>query len=261
MRNSVAVAVTSSEGLALSKDAPAPLYHQLKEVILHRIRSGGWRPNDRLPAEDELAQQYSVSKATVRQALSEVAQKGYVRRVQGLGTFVTEPKVQQGPRELTSFTQEMHKRGARPSSRVLIQDVVEADGAIAAALRLIEGSRLFRLKRLRYADGEPMGLQTAYLPLELVPGIIEENFAEVSLYELLGRKYGLTPARAEETHFAVALAGDDAAPLEAAEGSPGLAAERVTFLASERPFELVRAVMRGDRYKIVLQLFGPDTAG
>jgi GntR family transcriptional regulator len=250
-----------SQGSALSKDAPAPLYHQLKEAILHRMRSGEWRPNDRLPAEDELAQQYLVSKATVRQALSELAQKGYVRRVQGLGTFVTEPEVQQGPRELTSFTQETRKRGARPSSRVLIQDVVAADGAIAAALRLIEGTRVFRLKRLRCADGEPMGLQTAYLPLDLVPDIVGEDFAEASLYELLGREYGLTPARAEETHFAVALEGEEAALLEAAEGSPALAAERVAFLTSERPFELVRSVMRGDRYRIVLQLASPREAG
>jgi len=253
------VGIIPSQGPALIKDAPVPLYHQLKEVILYRMRSGEWRPNARLPAEDELAQQYLVSKATVRQALSELAQKGYVRRVQGRGTFVTEPKVQHGPRELTSFTQETHKRGARPSSRVLIQDVVAADGAIAAALRLIEGSRVFRLKRLRYADGEPMGLQTAYLPLDLVPDIVGEDFAAVSLYELLGRKYGLAPARAEETHFVVALGGDDAALLGAAQGSPGLAAERVTFLASQRPLELVRSVMRGDRYKIVLQLVSPGS--
>lgn len=245
---------TFAEGLTLNKDLPFPLYHQLKEIVVGKIRSGELRPNDRLPAEDELATQYQVSKATVRQALSELTREGYLRRAQGLGTFVAVPKVQQGPRELTSFTQEMHKRGTQASSHVLEQDIVAADAVVAAGLRVAEGTRVFRLKRLRCADGVPMGIQTAYIPVDLAPGIVEQDFRESSLYDVLARKYSLAPARAEETHFAVLLERIEAGLLGVPDKSPGMAAERVTYLASDRPFELVHSVMRGDRYKVVLKL-------
>ena len=105
--------------ITLSKDLPIPLYHQLKTLLLEQIRTGEMKPNDRLPAEDELAATHRVSKATVRQALNELAVAGVLRREQGRGTFVAEPKLAQGPREMTSFTDDMRSRGFHPASKVL----------------------------------------------------------------------------------------------------------------------------------------------
>jgi len=240
----------------LDKQLPIPLYHQLKAIVLGQIEAGELKPNDRLPAEEEMATQYGVSKATVRQALQELALAGLVRREQGRGTFVTEPRLDHGPRELNSFTQEMGKHGLRPNSRVLAQEEVAADASVAEKLQLAPGDRVFRLRRLRLADGEPMGLQTAYIAQDLAPNLAAENFERDSLYEVF-EKYGLVPSRARETHFAVLLGPEDAELLGAAEGSPGMAAERVTFLSSGRPLELVHSVMRGDRYKIILDLTRP----
>jgi GntR family transcriptional regulator len=190
----------------------------------------------------------------VRQALDKLCAAGLVRREQGRGTFVAEPKIEQGPRDLTGFTQEMYKRGLRASSKILTQEAIKADGELAEKLKLEEGDDVLLLKRLRLADGEAMGIQMAYIPLALAPNLAAENFESASLYEILERKYGLVPARASETHSAVLLDSVEAGLLGVAEDSPGLAAERVTFLNSGRPLELVRSVMRGDRYKIVLQL-------
>lgn len=238
----------------LSKELPVPLYHQLKTILLDKIRAGEMKPNDRLPAEDELAAQYGVSKATVRQALNELAVAGALRREQGRGTFVAEPKLTQGPRALTSFSEEMRKRGLSPTSKTLKQDVVKAEADVAEKLQIAEGARAVRIKRLRLADGQPMSIQTTYLPLELAPRLVEEDFGALSLYETLERKYGLRPARAEETHFAVLVEPSEARLLKVAANSPGLAAERVAYLASGRPLELTYSITRGDRYKIVLEL-------
>ena len=240
----------------LSKALPVLLYHQLKTILLEKIRAGEMKPNDRLPAEDELAAQYGVSKATVRQALNELAVAGALRREQGRGTFIAEPKLTQGPRALTSFSEEMRKRGLSTTSKTLKQDVVKAEADVAEKLQIAEGSKVVRIKRLRLADGQPMGIQTAYLPLELAPRLIEEDFGAASLYETLERKYGLRPARAEETHFAVLVEPSEARLLKVAANSPGLAAERVAYLASGRPLELTYSIARGDRYKIVLELVG-----
>jgi GntR family transcriptional regulator len=245
---------TNNPIVILSKDLPIPLYHQLKTLLLERIRTGEMKPNDRLPAEDELAATHGVSKATVRQALNDLAVAGVLRREQGRGTFVAEPKLAQGPREMTSFTDEMRSRGLHPTSKVLTQDVIEAEADIAEKLRVTEGAPVMRLKRLRLADSEPMGIQTAYLSLGLAPRLVEEEFTDASLYEALERKYGIWPARAQETYVAVLVDRADAKLLKVAASSPALSAERVSYLSSGQPLEVTYSIMRGDRYQIVLDL-------
>jgi GntR family transcriptional regulator len=241
--------------VALNKQLAVPLYDQLKTILLEDIKTGRLAPNDRLPPEHAIAGQYAVSRATVRQALNELASAGFLRRLQGRGTFVADLRLEQGPRELTSFTDEMLKRGLRPTSKVLQRDVVKAEGVLAGKMKLKEGSDVFRLKRLRLAEGEAMGIQTAYVPSDLAPNLFEDDFERASLYEVFRRRYGLVPARALETHCATLLGTGEAELLEVAEGSPGLAVERLTFLNSERVLEAVYSVMRGDRYRITLELF------
>lgn len=238
----------------LRRDLPVPLYHQLKAVILKEIRRGRWKPGDRLPTEDELIGQFRVSKITVRQALRDLAALGYIRREQGRGTFVQLPPLEEGPRQLRSFTDEMRHHGFVGTSKVLAQHVVAAPEEIADILECPIGAALFCLRRLRFADGDPMGLQTAYVPLALAPGIEALDFQNASLYELLRTRYSLNPSRARETHVAILVSGEDSVLLRSAAGSPALSAERITYLADGRPLEYVRSVMRGDRYKIVLDL-------
>ena len=238
----------------LDRSLPTPLYHQLQSVLLERIQSGEWTANDRLPTEEQLESQFNVSKATVRQALNLLATSGFVRREQTRGTFVAERRIELGPCKLTGFGEEMRAHGLRPASRVLVKDIVKAEGDVAGKLRLEEGQSVFCLERLRLAGGQPMGIQTAYIRADLVAALLDQDFESGSLYELLGKKCGLAPEYAHETHFAVLLDREQCALLEVPEGSPGLAAERLTFLAGGRPLELVYSVMRGDRYRVTLNL-------
>src|SRR6266545_560700 len=129
----------------LRRDLPVPLYHQLTSVILREIRAGRWAPGDRLPTEDELMARFRVSKITVRQALRELATLGYVRREQGRGTFVQRPPLEEGPRELTSFTDEMHHHGLAASSQVLEQGLIAAPDDIADKLAIPAAAPVFRL--------------------------------------------------------------------------------------------------------------------
>jgi GntR family transcriptional regulator len=242
----------------LDRGAPTPLYHQVKTLLLRDIESGRFRAGEQLPTEDALSTQFQVSKITIRQALRELSSLGYVRREQGRGTFVQRPPVEQGPRELTSFSDEMRRHGMVASSRILERGPIAASAELASELGLNPGDEVFRLRRLRLADGEPMGVQTTFLALPLVPGIDAEPFGATSLYEVLRTRYGLNPNRARETHRAVAIAPDVAALLRVPAGSPGMAAERVAYLADGRPLEYVESIMRGDRYKVVLELSRPS---
>ena len=238
----------------LRRNLPVPLYHQLKTAIQREIEAGRWKPGDQLPTENDLMARFHVSKITVRQALRELSNLGYIRREQGRGTFVRRPPLEEGPRELTSFTEEMRLHGIAATTHVLDHGVVAAPPDVAAKLEIPPLAPVFRLRRLRFADGEPIGLQTAYVPMASVPGITEVSFTRASLYEVFRTRYGLHPARAKETHVAVLVSAEEAALLGTSPGSPGFAAERTTYLADGRPLEYVKSIMRGDRYKIVLDL-------
>jgi GntR family transcriptional regulator len=236
----------------LDKDLPVPLYHQLQTVLKAEIESRKWRADEQLPSETKLAERFGVSMITVREALKGLAELGYIRREHGRGTFVTRRKFDEGPRELTSFSEEMRRHDLIATSRVLTQFVAEADAKVADALLIPLKSAVFTLKRVRMAGGEPMNVQTAYIPAAFVPGIeIVEN---ASLYEILQSRYYLYAAKARETYFAAAAEPGVAELLAIADGSPVFAVERVTLLPNGRPFEFVQSVVRGDRYSIVLEL-------
>jgi len=220
----------------LDKHLAAPLYHQLQEVLKAQIESAAWSAGDQLPNESKLAEQFGVSKITVRQALQNLEDLGYIHR----------------PHELTSFTEEMRRHELAGGSRILSQQIVEADAPVSLALHLAARSPVFVLQRIRSAAGEPVTVQTAHIPAQLVPGL--ELEPEASLYEVLQRRYHLHAARARETYFASAADDVAAALLQIAPGAPVFKVERVTLLPNERPFEYVMSIVRGDRYSVVLDL-------
>jgi GntR family transcriptional regulator len=189
----------------LNRDLPIPLYHQLKTLILQEIEAGRWQPDQQLPTEEQLSARFRVSKITVRQALRELANLGWVRREQGRGTFVQKPALEEGPRKLTGFTAEMRDHGLNATSQVLDKGVIPAPADVAAKLRIAPNDHVFCLRRLRLADGMPLGVQTAYLPFEMLPGIDEVPFTNVSLYGLLESRYDLHPVSAKETLIAVVV--------------------------------------------------------
>ena len=238
----------------LNRDLPIPLYHQLKTLILQEIEAGTWKPDQQLPTEEQLSVRFRVSKITVRQALRELSNLGWVRREQGRGTFVQKPALEEGPRKLTSFTAEMREHGLVATSQVLDKAVIAAPADVAAKLGIMTTDRVFRLRRLRLADGVPLGVQTAYLPMAMLPGIDDVQFTDLSLYGLLESRYDLHPVAAKETLIAVVVDSEEANLLRVPPGSPALAAERITFLPQGQPLEYAQSIMRGDRYKVVLDL-------
>ncbi len=239
---------------ALNKQLPVPLYHQLKCALITAIESGEWQSGQQLPNEDKLAETFGVSKITVRQALRDLSDVGYVRREQGRGTFVSRPKLGNGPRELTSFSEEMRRHHLTASSRILERFKASASERVAEALQIAVGEQVFVLKRLRLADGEPMAIQTAHIPVKLAPELVQEDLEHASLYELLHSRYGLRPASARETYSAVSVDPMPSELLRVLPGAPVLAVERVTYLATGKPFEFVQSLIRGDRYSIILEL-------
>lgn len=242
---------------AVSRRLPSPLYRQMADHMRERILAGQWASGSRIPNEAELSAAYQASRITVRRAVGILAREGLLSPQAGRGTFVLKPVIATGPRLLTSFTQEMRQLGMRPSTRVLEQKPEEASEDVRLRLGLPAGARVVRLRRLRLADGEPVGYQTAWLPLRLFPGLETVDLTNRSLYVVLREAYGVAPTDAEEDFHALLIGAEEARLLEVPEGSCGLGVERLTYVNGE-PFEYVLGVLRGDRYRVQIRLRGGE---
>jgi GntR family transcriptional regulator len=246
--------------MRLSREAPDPLYLQLKDSLVAEITSGRYRSNQRLPSERELSIQFKVSRMTVRQALLELVRDGTIYTRVGKGTFVAEPKIDQQLRALTGFSQDVRARGGKPSSRVLEARVIPATLDVAAALRLAPEAEVILLARLRLADSMPLAVETAYLPLVLFPRLLNHNFARESLYDVLETEYKLTLIQAEQSIEAALAAPREIELLKLIPPAAVLKMQRLTFSSGGVPVEYVLSTYRGDRYKF-RSMLQPRKAG
>lgn len=237
----------------IDSKSPVPKYYQLKEIIRDGIEKDELRPGAVIPPERELCERYGVSRMTARQAVMELVNEGLLYRVQGLGTFVAEPKLGQEAGRLTSFTQDMRDRGMKTASDVLEVVAEDAGPVVARKLLIQPGERIVRIRRVRNADGKPMALENSHLLYEAAKGVLDADLAGGSLYEELA-KAGVSISAAEQSYEAVPINESESGHLGVPVGSPALLMERVTFDARDRPFEYVKSVYRGDRYRITTRL-------
>jgi len=239
--------------MVLDKSTPVPLYYQIKQILLHKIDNQELSPGDKAPSERELSEMFGVSRMTARQALRELEAEGYLNRAQGIGSFISEPKLEQSLLTLISFTEEMEQRGLRPSTKLIHVATEKPTTRVAHLLRLRPEDHVTRIERLRYADNTPMSLELSLIPTYLCPELERENLTG-SLYSLLETKYNIKLDEARQTLDAVHAGVHEAASLEVAVGVPLLKLQRVTRDSSGIPAEYVRAFYRGDRYTFMTAL-------
>lgn len=235
----------------LRQDA-GPRYAQLRRRIEEAVKQGILQPNASLPPEREIAEVSGLSRVTVRKAMQELVDKGIILQKQGSGSFVREPagKVEQSLIELTSFSEDMTQRGMRTSSAWLERGIVRASPREVEVLGLEPGTSVSRIYRLRVADGRPLALERATLPLSILPNPLA---VETSLYEVLGRD-GHRPVRAVQRFSALNLSADDAELLEAPAHAAALSIERTSYLADGQVVEFTQSIYRGDAYDFVAEL-------
>lgn len=234
----------------INKNSPVPIYHQLEEYIKQQIENGILMEEASIPSEREYAERFQISRMTVRQAINNLVSEGYLTRQKGRGTFVNKKKVEQELQGMTSFTEDMLSRGMSPSSTLLSFQIIPADKKTAFDLRIEENDSVYKIKRIRLADGAPMALETAYIPVELVPGLTEEN-SNLSLYQYIEEHLSLSISEATQEIEASIASSDDAETLGINIGDPILLIERISYLQNEVPFELVKSTFRADRYRFV----------
>ena len=228
-----------------------PLYSLIASQMEERISSGRWQEGDRLPAERQLCGDFGVSRATLRQALGELEERGLITRHQGRGTFVTKPRVQLPIVGVFSIRDAMEAHGVRMSTRVVSVRNIEASRQIAADLACLPGDAVVFIERLRIGDGEPMVLDTAHLRADLFPGLDEVDFEHRSLYDVLESDYGRTVAEAQETLEPVILTPRECELLEVPQHTTALLTRRITTDANGVVVALGHVLLRGDRSRYI----------
>lgn len=239
--------VNTGPATQLDTTSYVPLYMQLAELIRSDIRSGVFQEGDQLPSEPSLMRKYGVSRSTAIAALDNLVTAHEAYRVKGRGTFAARHLL--GRFSLsTSLSEDLRARGLKPSSTVLTFDDAGPDADICDTLGADPNLEYMRLVRLRMADGNPVAIQTAFLPAAMYPGLGPDVFDNESLYSIIRTRYAVTPTWTEAIVEARLAQKDEAPLLDIKSSDAVLVVWHLTLDDALRRLEYVRSVYRADRF-------------
>ncbi|QWT17446.1 GntR family transcriptional regulator [Collinsella sp. zg1085] len=226
-----------------------PLYDQLVDILTEKI-DHEFRPGDLMPSERELSERYGLSRTTVRLALQELERLGMVVRQHGRGTFVADRSAQTtNLMHAYSFTEQMRELGREPKTTIIEFCEMEADRNLAEHMGVRIGDKLFKMKRLRAADGIPLMVERTYLPFRKFLLLKRPMIEHKALYDLMEQDFHEKIKLAEEEFFASIARPADAHILGIAEGAPVLDLVRTTYNVNNEIIEYTLSVARADQFK------------
>ena len=218
-----------------------PIYKVIESDIKTKINQGELKSGDLVPSENELKDQYNVSRMTVRQALNNLVNEGYLYRHKGKGTFISQRKIEKNIHGVRSFTEEMAATGRKVSNKIISFEYIEASQEIADKLFLNEKDEVIFIERVRYGND---------IPAKLFKTITKENLTG-SFYQYMEHELGMQISHCIQSIEAISADSKVSIALEVNKNVPTLLIVRNTFLSNGRPFEYVRSYYRADQYKFV----------
>ena len=233
-------------------EGSGPLYLKIRNRVERAISDGLLGDGDALPSERDIADLADVSRVTVRKAVQDLVKDGILVQRQGSGTFVSKPgaRVEQPLSRLTSFTEDMSRRGWNARSEWLTRGLFVPSPEETVTLGLAPGDEVVRIDRLRIAGERPLAIERASISSQMLP---DPEEVDTSLYAALD-KYGFRPVRALQRISATNLGAEDAQLLDLEPGNAGLRIERISYLESGRVVEFTRSLYRGDAYDFIAEL-------
>lgn len=173
----------------LNKNDVMPLYMQLQKIIKDDIKNGKYQQGEMIPSETQLCKQYSITRTTVRKAISNLIEEGLLRSEHGKGTFVNLRQVRYNMWNFGGFTDFLKSKNKTPISRILEQEFINLDGK--------KCYKLVRARGVIEDTEEFLTIDTSYLPIDIFNGIEKHNFEFESLYDVIRKEYGLIPRNVE----------------------------------------------------------------
>lgn len=234
-----------------------PRYQQLKDLIITRISSGDLGPNDRVPSENELVESMNVSRMTANRALRELTDEGYVERIAGRGTFVSDFRSRSHVLEVHDIADEIARRGHRHTSEVLRQSRQRARGDVAEALHVAQGVDVFHLLLVHFEDGVPIQVEDRHIVADFARDCLEQDFRALTPSAYLT---AIAPYQeAEQVVRAVRPNAAVRSRLQMHDREATLVVLRRTW-SDGRPVTFARLHHPGDRYELTGHYTPPGTS-
>lgn len=229
-------------------------YESIRDQVLDLVE--GLPTGAAIPPERVLCDRLGVSRMTLRRAVDDLVREGFLDRQHGRGTFVAVPKIAQRL-TMTSFSEDMRRRGLVPASRTLALTTVNAGAPLGRRLEVSPGAPVLQVRRLRLADGQPMAIETLHVPAQEVPDLTAADLTNASFYELLQSRYGIAVASGGQTIEPTVTTEQESELLGVPLHSPAFLFERTSRTDRGTVIEFVRSVYRGDRYQLAVELLPP----
>lgn len=222
-----------------------PKHVELREKLASRFAK--LKPNSKIPSARQLANTYSVSTMTIRQALAALQNDGFIYTIPGSGTYVAGEKLSKRL-VFVSFSEEIREKGMKPTSKILkAEKVIVTDNKLAEILQIQAGDSAYRIKRVRLADEVPLALEDTYVPSENAPGLLDQEL-KASLYEIFKNIYEKPVVRADSAVSPMLLNKEQASILKAPINTPSLMFTLTAFDIRGRTMEHCVSIKRGDKY-------------
>lgn len=232
-----------------------PKYYQLKKIIIDKIDNDEYAVSETIPSERELMAEYDMSRITVRKAIDDLVQEGYLYKVHGKGTYVKGDTNGYNLLSITSCTEDIRNMGMKPSRKVLGNEILTADKKRQRILNLGKDEQIFRLSRIYYADEDVVNYTITCLPYKYFEGIEKYDFSQLSLYEQIEKEYGVRITRADRTLEAVIAHDEIAEYLDVNESIPIILFQCISYgmiNGKECPIETLKCYYRSDKFKFCI---------
>jgi len=232
----------------LSQENKIPLYLQLKESIRSEIVNKKLKSGEKIPTEVELSEKYEISRVTVRKAITELVEEGYLIKKQGKGTFVSKPKIERKIVHLISFSAACEANGLKASSEVIKREIIQPEPEVIQLLQLDPDDLVVYIQRVRYAGENPLMLENNYFPYNKYKFLLNENL-DGSLYQTL-KEHHIHPSNPGETTLEIVRALEEEAQLlEVPSGEPLFLMKTVIFDQNHQPIHIGKQLIVGEGYK------------
>ncbi|MBS4536892.1 GntR family transcriptional regulator [Clostridium sp. D2Q-11] len=228
-------------------------YQIIEEYIKTNIENGNFKNGETIYSEPKLAKMFKVTRVTVRQAISNLVGEGYLYKIKGSGTYVSDKKIIKDSLGLTSFTEDMELLGKSPHSKVLSMEVIESTESHAKKLQINPKDLVFRIERIRFADDEPWGYEIVIRPFHFTPNLKIKDIEKSMFADLKSRGFDILYS--DQTIEALLAFESTAKHLEIKAGSPLLLIKSITYLKENVPLQYTKSFYRGDRYKFSNRAF------
>lgn len=240
--------------MQLDELSGVPLYSQLEQILRNKIESHEWPMGFQLPSERELCESYQVSRITVRRAINDLTLHNLIQPIPGKGTFVTFTRMREPLRPLSSFSEDMRRRGFLPYSRILQAEILPADEGIAHTLNIPVGGEVIHLKRLRMVapDNVTVAIQTALIPHSRCPNVLRFDLQKRSLYEVFRDEYQLVLERGETVISARLASTAESEQMKIKLPVAVLVSDQITLINTGEVIEMVNSVFRSDLYQLMI---------